>query len=106
MEKIEIKNNTRRPLMFRVPGRSIRLSPGGTLEIPRIYLEAQELKKLRLNHSISVLEEKPKKNIERITQIGKGAEQESKKQAEEEESKTEEGKRKKAYPRKEKIQED
>ena len=58
MEKIKIRNNLRRPVTFRIPGKNIRLAPGGSAEIPEPCLETPELKKLCLQRSISVLREK------------------------------------------------
>jgi hypothetical protein len=44
--KVTIRNVTRSSLSFQVPGESIRLMPGQSVEVHRVYLETAELKTL------------------------------------------------------------
>lgn len=46
MKMIEIKNNLGRPVIFRVPGSSIRLGPGESVSLPEAYTESPELEQL------------------------------------------------------------
>lgn len=71
MEKIKIRSNLKRPLMFRIPGETIRLAPGESTEIPEHCLETQELKKLCLQNSLSVLREE-KKEARKIDKAEEG----------------------------------
>jgi hypothetical protein len=65
MEKIKVKNNLRRPVIFRVPGKTIRLGAGQETELPGHCKEAQELKTLYLRKCVSVLEEKKEEKKEK-----------------------------------------
>jgi len=65
MEKIKVKNNLRRPVIFRVPGKTIRLGAGQETELPGHFKAAQELKTLCLRKCVSVLEEKTEEKEEK-----------------------------------------
>lgn len=69
MEKIKIRNNERRTLIFRVPKRNIRLAPRESIEIPKSCLEAQEVKKLLLQNSLTLLKEKEPEKIAEIKEV-------------------------------------
>lgn len=43
MEKVKVRNNTRRSLLVRVPGEAFHLQPGATAEMARAYLNTDEL---------------------------------------------------------------
>lgn len=70
MEKIKIKNNLRRPVIFRVPGKSIRMSPGQVAEIPGYYKEARQVKKLCLRNSLTILKVEEKTKAKELTKTG------------------------------------
>jgi len=70
MEKIKVKNNLRRPVIFRVPGKTIRLGAGQKTELPGHFKEAQELKTLRLRKCVSVLEVLEEKTEEKEEKTG------------------------------------
>ena len=57
MEMIRVRNNLRRPVMFRIPGMSVRLGPGQSVRLPGHCKETPELKRLCLRKSLSILEE-------------------------------------------------
>jgi hypothetical protein len=84
MEQIKVRNNLRRPVMFRVPGKSIRLSPGQSTEIPQHCLQARELKKLCLRNSVSILREKKEEPIKIEPETGTIKEDEKKEKKTEE----------------------
>lgn len=44
-EKVRLRNATRRPLTFRVAGRTVRLSPGERLEVPGTWLGSGEIQR-------------------------------------------------------------
>lgn len=44
--QVKIRNNCRRPLVFRCPGETIRLGPGEEREGPEVWLTSAELKRL------------------------------------------------------------
>ncbi len=54
--KVTIRNVTRSSLSFQVPGESIRLQPGQSLEVHEAYLETTELKTLCKQGTITKLE--------------------------------------------------
>ena len=43
---VTMRNTTRTSLSFRIPGQSVRLSPGSTIELPRSSLDSHEVKAL------------------------------------------------------------
>lgn len=44
-DKVSLRNATRRPLTFRVAGRTVRLSPGERLEVPGTWLGSSEIQR-------------------------------------------------------------
>jgi hypothetical protein len=44
-EKVSLRNTTRRPLTFRVAGRTVRMSPGERLEVPGTWLGSGEIQR-------------------------------------------------------------
>lgn len=42
-DQVKVRNNTRRGLLVRVPGHALHLQPGQEAEVPRAYLETDEL---------------------------------------------------------------
>ena len=46
MESVNIRNNTRNCLSFRVPGQSVLLMPNQTVGLPRKFLDTHELNAL------------------------------------------------------------
>ncbi|MES1206043.1 MAG: hypothetical protein ABUS79_08915 [Pseudomonadota bacterium] len=43
LEKVTVRNNSRRSLMITVPGQAIHLQPGATVEVPRAFLTTDVL---------------------------------------------------------------
>jgi hypothetical protein len=56
MNMIRVKNNLRRPVLFRIPGQSVRLGPGQAIELPGHCKDAAELKALYLRNALSLSE--------------------------------------------------
>jgi hypothetical protein len=42
-EKVTVRNNSRRSLLVKVPGRALHLQPGTSAEVPRTFLATGEL---------------------------------------------------------------
>jgi hypothetical protein len=51
---VRIRNATSNSLSFRLPGRSIHLAPGDSLDVPKAYLETDELKALHRQGAVVV----------------------------------------------------
>ena len=43
MDKVKLRNNSRRSLMVTVPGQALHVQPGGTIEVPRAFLTTDVL---------------------------------------------------------------
>jgi hypothetical protein len=43
---VKLRNNLRRPIVFRAAGRTHRLPPGGDMEVPESWLASTELQRL------------------------------------------------------------
>lgn len=78
MGNIKVRNNLKGPVLFRVPGRSVHLPPGGAVQLPGHFKDAAELKKLCLRQAVSLLEEKPEK-IEPAPDAGEEVKEEKEK---------------------------
>jgi hypothetical protein len=59
MGNIKLRNNLKGPVIFRIPGRSVRLAPGRSVDLPSQFKDAAELKKLCFRKAVSLMEEKP-----------------------------------------------
>jgi len=57
--KVRIRNVTRSSLSFQVPGESIRLGPGQSVEVHKAYLGTTELKTLCLQGAVIEVELRP-----------------------------------------------
>jgi hypothetical protein len=57
--KVTIRNVTRSSLSFQVPGESIRLPPGQSVEVHKAYLETAELKTLCQQGAVTEVEPRP-----------------------------------------------
>jgi hypothetical protein len=57
--KVTIRNVTRSSLSFQVPGESIRLMPGHSMEVYKAYLGTAELKTLCQQGAITEVEPRP-----------------------------------------------
>lgn len=44
-ESLTLRNTARRPITFRVAGKTVRLSPGERLEVPQAWLGSAELRR-------------------------------------------------------------
>jgi len=44
-ESLTLRNTARRPITFRVAGKTVRLSPGQRLEVPQAWLGSAELRR-------------------------------------------------------------
>ncbi len=42
-DKVKVRNNSRRSLLVKVPGQAIHLQPGTSAEVPRAFLNTDEL---------------------------------------------------------------
>lgn len=51
-EKARVRNTTRSSLLVKVPGQSIHLLPGQMAEVPRAYLDTDELSTLLRNGAV------------------------------------------------------
>jgi len=65
MEKVEVRNNTRRALLIKVPGQALHLQPGASAEVPRAYLKTEELGTLLLSGSVRVVSSPRVANVAR-----------------------------------------
>ena len=69
----KIRNATRTTLTFQVPGRSIRLMPGKTTDVPRAYLETVELQVLCRQGAVHLVEpERPARRVGEAAEEEKG----------------------------------
>jgi hypothetical protein len=59
MEKVRIRNNSRRGLMVRLPGRALHLQPGEEADVPRGHLDSEELSALVRSGQVLALEAAP-----------------------------------------------
>jgi hypothetical protein len=57
--KVTIRNVTRSSLSFRVPGESIHLLPGQSVDVHKAYLETTELKTLCKDGAVTQIEPRP-----------------------------------------------
>ena len=57
--KVTIRNATRSSLSFRVPGESIRLLPGQSVDVHKAYLETTELRTLCRDGAVTQVEPRP-----------------------------------------------
>jgi hypothetical protein len=57
--KVTIRNATRSSLSFRVPGESIHLLPGQSVDVHKAYLETTELKTLCKDGAVTQIEPRP-----------------------------------------------
>jgi hypothetical protein len=55
MDKVEVRNNSRRALLIKVPGQALHLQPGSSAEVPRAYLQTEELSALVLARAVLVV---------------------------------------------------
>lgn len=56
MEKVKVRNNTRRSLLIKVPGEALHLQPGNAAEVPRAYLTTNELATLIQSGAVLLVE--------------------------------------------------
>jgi hypothetical protein len=55
MEKVKVRNNSRRSLLVKVPGAALHLQPGASAEVPRAYLNGDELATLVRSGTVLVI---------------------------------------------------
>jgi hypothetical protein len=59
MEKVTVRNTTRVSLLVRVPGQSLHLPPGKTADVPRAYLQTDELATLLRRGAVALASPPP-----------------------------------------------